>query len=453
MYFQITKKLAGKAAGTAAWATTVGNEYGQVLQVVMTTSEGVGLYGMTQGIVKRYSSAGENPPDLLYVDRDCCPGETLLRMFAPWDITVRLDIWHFMRRFTVGLTSDSHPLYGTFMARLSSAIFVWDAGDLQALKEAKKAELLKVHDNVPDKPVEQMISKDELSRHCRRRTRGVEDTVKSISTLLSTMATVSDSCGVPLFDAKRMSDIWKVQKKHVSCIQDPPDVSLYTQVATMMKGGRQLPVYRCGRGSTSLESFHLHLNRFIPGTSANALHFQMYLLEGLTRWNYDRGMAALDVPRSALRSFDVRLKNAVNKASDAVLGVPQVHNYQPPGKYTGELIGIEYLLSQSGEDLTQLQDRMRSGEDTATLETVDEAEELDDSEDDGTVGTLNCLETPPPSPTRSEPDPVPDPVPTHYDSNTDEYEYSGDEKLPLDDDLPLSDTQEVSIHYCGLGNN
>ncbi len=31
------------------------------------------------------------------------------------------------------------------------------------------------------------------------------------------------------------------------------------------KGGLTLPVYCCARGSTSLESFHNHLNRLIPG--------------------------------------------------------------------------------------------------------------------------------------------------------------------------------------------
>ncbi|KAA8578286.1 hypothetical protein FQN60_016780, partial [Etheostoma spectabile] len=59
----------------------------------------------------------------------------------------------------------------------------------------------------------------------------------------------------------------------------PPQ--LYTQTGRLTKGGVSLPVYRCARGSTSLESFHLHLNRFIPGTRASALHFQAFLVDGL----------------------------------------------------------------------------------------------------------------------------------------------------------------------------
>ena len=75
-----------------------------------------------------------------------------------------------------------------------------------------------------------------------------------------------DILGVPLFEGTKIQDIWAKQSQHVACLQDPQDVRLYTQVKTVWKGGVELPVvYRCARGSTSLESFHLHMNRFIPG--------------------------------------------------------------------------------------------------------------------------------------------------------------------------------------------
>ena len=70
--------------------------------------------------------------------------------------------------------------------------------------------------------------------------------------------------GIPLFH-ERIWEHWKQQQKHVECLQDPKGVQLYTQTGTLKKGGVVLPVYRCARGSTSLESFHLHLQRFIPG--------------------------------------------------------------------------------------------------------------------------------------------------------------------------------------------
>ena len=69
---QVTRKLEGKAAGTASWATNVGNEYGQVLMSVLTDSEGDGLGDMAEGLTRRYSTFQVPPPKVLYVDRDCC---------------------------------------------------------------------------------------------------------------------------------------------------------------------------------------------------------------------------------------------------------------------------------------------------------------------------------------------------------------------------------------------
>ncbi len=79
--------------------------------------------------------------------------------------------------------------------------------------------------------------------------------------------------GVPLLDEVRMEHIWRVQKRHVRCIQDMPGVPLYTEVGTTMKAGVTLTRYRCARGSTSLESFHCHLNRFIPGWCLTCMMF------------------------------------------------------------------------------------------------------------------------------------------------------------------------------------
>ena len=143
----MTKKLAGDAAQTAEWATNVGNELGQVLITVLTASEGRGLLPMCAGLVQRYANAGEDPPKLLYVDRDCCSvGGARSKagsMFPEWDqLVVRLDVWHFMRRFAVGVTTESHQLYGLFMGRLSHCIFCWDAGDVALLRQAKRSELV-----------------------------------------------------------------------------------------------------------------------------------------------------------------------------------------------------------------------------------------------------------------------------------------------------------------------
>ncbi|KAL1269396.1 hypothetical protein QQF64_031685 [Cirrhinus molitorella] len=72
-------KLAGDAAGTAAWVTE-----GQ--------GKGKGLLSMCSGLVEHYRRAGEAHPQVLYVDRDCCS--------------------------------------------TGACIFEWDAGDVERLKKA-----------------------------------------------------------------------------------------------------------------------------------------------------------------------------------------------------------------------------------------------------------------------------------------------------------------------------
>lgn len=273
-FFQITKKLSGPAKGTAQWMTSVGNEIGQVLMSVLTADEGGGLDEMAAGLVERYRRAGVAPPTLLYVDSHCCKeaGDTKLKQrFGGWpDLTIRLDIWHFMRRLAGGVTTDAHQLYPIFMARLSACIFEWDAGDLAELRRAKREQLTQEGwPTLTDTEVDRRITKAELALHCRRRTRGTDNTIRLLDMLIGELSGPKgkDAMGVPLFDTVRMQHLWQVQKRHVGCIQDPPHVQLYTETGTVTKGGIPLKTYRCARGSTSLESFHCHLARFIPGLS------------------------------------------------------------------------------------------------------------------------------------------------------------------------------------------
>lgn len=83
--------------------------------------------------------------------------------------------------------------------------------------------------------------------------------------------------GIKLLDQERMQEIWRTQQRHIQCIQDPPGVQLYRKTGQVTKDGVILPVYRCARGSTSLESFHLHLNRFVPGLHYSKIAFVVYL--------------------------------------------------------------------------------------------------------------------------------------------------------------------------------
>lgn len=168
-------------------ATNVGNEHGQVLMSVLTDTEGAGLLSMAAGLMRRYRDAGVEPPQLLYVDRDCCSshgGSKTADMFRKWDMD-RLDIWHLMRRFASGVTTESHQLYKPFLQQLSSCIFLWDPEDAARLLKVKKR-MLEAQGMTfsSDAGVWRHVSSRDMALHCRRRTRGAAETEQLIGDLL-----------------------------------------------------------------------------------------------------------------------------------------------------------------------------------------------------------------------------------------------------------------------------
>lgn len=192
-------------------------------------------------------------------------------MFSEWnELQVRLDICHFMRRFAAGVTTEAYPLYGIFMVRLSRCIFEWDAEDVAALRLAKQGELLvRQMGLLSEKALCDRISRSELALHCRRRTREVEETTRLIKALIDQFDSEEgkdylSGTRVTLLDHERIQQIWRDQR-HIVCIQDPEGFPLYIKTGSLKKGSVELCCYQCARGSTSLEPFHLHLNRFIPG--------------------------------------------------------------------------------------------------------------------------------------------------------------------------------------------
>ena len=208
------------------------------------------------------------------------------------------------------------------------------------LREMRKARL----ENPSNTAARKAISREEILRHCRLRTRGTDETTRALEALLLSLTSAMDTLGIPLLK-EEMKSIWEEQKHHVPCLQDPPGIDLYIMTGHLSKGGVRLPLFRCARGSTSLESFHLHLARFIPGSSAGAVNYQAFLIDGLTRWNQSRAAAAIDT-REELRTFDSELAIKVNALSMTVLGTLVLAKMTPPRKYTGELFGVEYLYSQ-----------------------------------------------------------------------------------------------------------
>ncbi|TWW54077.1 hypothetical protein D4764_0276950, partial [Takifugu flavidus] len=143
------------------------------------------------------------------------------------------------------------------------------------------------------------------------------------------------------------------------------------------------------------------------GNSANLLNYQIYLLEGLSRWNQDRAAAAVTSEPSTLRTYTGELVHCVNSNYEKVFGRKLIPGFSPPAKYTGELIGVQYLLRQNNEPL---QDMHPNSEETSQLMEDLDVEEPKDP-DEGFEDFLGTV-PPPPSAVPPPPSAVPPPPPS-----------------------------------------
>ena len=67
---------------------------------VLTSSEDLSsLKPLADGLLRRYATAGVEPPVVMYTDRDCCSEQgpsRLKQLFSVWEsMEICLDIWNF----------------------------------------------------------------------------------------------------------------------------------------------------------------------------------------------------------------------------------------------------------------------------------------------------------------------------------------------------------------------
>lgn len=86
---KVTRKLHSKAADSAPWCTNIGNERGEFLISILTTSKSLSNLGrMAEGLMDRYAKASQPNPEVMYTDRDCCSSEDrskFQRLFHRWE--------------------------------------------------------------------------------------------------------------------------------------------------------------------------------------------------------------------------------------------------------------------------------------------------------------------------------------------------------------------------------
>ena len=69
------------------------------------------------------------------------------------------------------------------------------------------------------------------------------------------------------------------------------------------------------------------------------MHHQAYLHEGITQWNADRGLAAVEGERAGEAGhYNVALRHKVNRLNNLVYGHVFDTKYKDPGAYTGQYL-------------------------------------------------------------------------------------------------------------------
>ncbi|XP_039608871.1 uncharacterized protein LOC120528859 [Polypterus senegalus] len=149
--------------------------------------------------------------------------------------------------------------------------------------------------------------------------------------MLEAFGDATDIMGIPLLDRDKIQEIWKTQRRHLHCIQDPPGMHLYMQTGRLVKWEITLPVFRCAQGSTCWSR-----STCIWTASYLALK-PAYLLEGLARWNKDRAAQAVEVADHNMVCYSGQLQHSLNELSDLVYHKNLVEDYTWPAKYTGEM--------------------------------------------------------------------------------------------------------------------
>jgi hypothetical protein len=356
------------------------NEYGQILGYWMVNCKSLNEIKKELEMVKRrYTRLGRTGPDLFYTDLCCSERSFWENLFeslrvgpldhktVPTDPEnvglpyadlkmqrVLLDSFHLMNRYPV---SKLHPLYAAFMCNLRDAMFVVCPEDKAAVMKLLRKR------NHSEEELEALPS-DYFVRTCRVRRRippAAELSVR-VNAVLTQFREID-----PTFinDA-----VWRAHKscmEHLvkGCLSDHPDVALYFEFEDEDNDNKFVKM-RCGRGSSLLEGFHLHISEATAGKMVGPLLFDHQLREMIYRWNVDRSINArqsVDYGCYNLLLFE-RIHNLSTKHTHLFEGMP-LTSYRPVQTPDGptEKFGCSRILHQD------------------ILHTIHELENLPDADD------------------------------------------------------------------------
>ncbi|XP_059906708.1 uncharacterized protein LOC132456379 [Gadus macrocephalus] len=460
-----TRKVARKvvlSSGTMS-SYAIMNENWMILSWVMLQSEcDRSLHLVYQGLAQRYTAAGVEKACCHWVDRDCCAAfkvlDTRAQEHLSWDcwktteaivteatsgnlantsaarnkfnvdISIKLDLFHCMRRLTRECVSEHHPLYSSFCQFLSAAFLVVDQGDLERLKDAYTFCGIS-----PANP-----TKQHMRDHCRTQVPQPRELLQRVEDVLHHFHLAKDVNDVLLYKAS-MFKVWRIQRIHIlrGCLSDPEveEGILYRYGGTLQlnytKGeGAAVPVWIPVRGTSQQEGFHCHQAQWVTGNRVSTELFQAQAMTGVVRWNFQR-LVDLKQPGVELPAvFDPLLIWELNAACQRVTGVRKYPALHISNRDTGERFGLQYV--ESGCRTVVLNwDKHRTQHNTSAAVTVatqlhssaldevhdivagtDSQETSDGTVQDNPVGAVPILSFQPPMPAsataKEEPHPLMD---------------------------------------------
>ncbi|CAM4515114.1 unnamed protein product [Leuciscus chuanchicus] len=145
-------------------------------------------------------------------------------------MVVRLDIFHWIHRFDAAIHTERNSKYAVFKSALAGAVLAYNRADLELLIKAVRAKD-PAYDTVTDEDVVRLyVMREQLKHHVRRVTFGVQETLRLVQTAIDELKGPAglDESGIPLFkSAEAIDSVWEGQQRHLECIQDPPEMTMY----------------------------------------------------------------------------------------------------------------------------------------------------------------------------------------------------------------------------------
>ncbi|PIK46808.1 hypothetical protein BSL78_16307 [Apostichopus japonicus] len=274
-------------------------------------------------------------------------------------MVVRLDIRHWLHRWDTVVIKQTHSKYGMFMSALAGAILAYNKEDMLLLVRAIRNGN-EIYSHYSDEQMLPFVKPHQLKSYVRRITRGVEESACAIEAILQEFKGPAglDIDGIPLFKSTEAVDAqWATASKHLSCMQDPPNISLYVTTRVVTLNGIQLNKYRCRRGSNSLEGLHAHMVDAVPSQRCGIMPFQVYLINFAVQWI--TRMETLKVAGGQGRKttcLDPRQIQRLNQQSEVLFRKEHLFeaNFAAPmpnpwrhDEGPEELLGVEYAYYQS----------------------------------------------------------------------------------------------------------